>query len=209
MSDDALDPASFASFLELALDEDRAREDVTAAALLEGDGPVRTAEVVAREDGVVAGLALLEPLFRLLDPAAREWALNEVATSLNEVGAAVRGRCPRARVMFVDYLTLLPPAGIPAPPLSEPIADLARHVAARLEDLTATAARETGCEIVAASHASRDHHAWSGAPWTIGAGPFLPGRPKPFHPNAEGMSAVADLVVARVGGRGTGEGDGH
>ncbi|MCB0934263.1 MAG: SGNH/GDSL hydrolase family protein [Mycobacterium sp.] len=159
---------------------------------------------------ILRRVPVIGPALRvLLDPAAREWALNEVATSLNEVGAAVRGRCPRARVMFVDYLTLLPPAGIPAPPLSEPIADLARHVAARLEDLTATAARETGCEIVAASHASRDHHAWSGAPWTIGAGPFLPGRPKPFHPNAEGMSAVADLVVARVGGRGTGEGDGH
>lgn len=82
MSDDALDPASFASFLELALDEDRAREDVTAAALLEGDGPVRTAEVVAREDGVVAGLALLEPLFRLLDPAARVELLLEDGTRI-------------------------------------------------------------------------------------------------------------------------------
>lgn len=149
--------------------------------------------------GVLLRVPLIGPALRaLLDPAARERALDGVATSLREVGAAVRGRCPRARVMFVDYLTLLPPAGIPAPPLSEPIADLARHIAARLECLTAAAADETGCEVVAASHASRDHHAWSRVPWTTGAGSFLPGRPKPFHPNAAGMSAVADLVVGRV-----------
>ncbi len=43
--------------------------------------------------------------------------------------------------------------------------------------------------------ASRDHHAWSADPWTVGAGSLLPWRPKPFHPNAEGMRAVADLVV--------------
>jgi hypothetical protein len=27
----------------------------------------------------------------------------------------------------------------------------------------------------------------------------LPGRPAPLHPNAEGMRAVADLVVGMVG----------
>ena len=68
--------------------------------------------------------------------------------SLCAVGRALRQRAPHARVFFVDYLTLLPPAGAPAPPLSEADADLGRHVAATLERLTADAAAATGCEVV-------------------------------------------------------------
>ena len=44
-------------------------------------------------------------------PTARDRALVEVGESLKEVGRTVRQRAPRARVLFVDYLTLLPPAG--------------------------------------------------------------------------------------------------
>jgi lysophospholipase L1-like esterase len=134
-------------------------------------------------------------LRELLDPAARERALAAVGASLREVGHTVRNRAPQARIMFVDYLTLLPPAGTPAPPLPDAIADLGRHVADRLADITAEAARETGCEVVRAAQASRAHHAWSADPWTVGAGSLLPWRPKPFHPNAEGMRVVADLIV--------------
>ena len=48
----------------------------------------------------------------LLDPAARERALADVG----DIAAArsaqtLRSRAPQARVLFVDYLTLLPPAG--------------------------------------------------------------------------------------------------
>jgi lysophospholipase L1-like esterase len=142
----------------------------------------------------VIGNALRE----LLDPAARERALADVGASLREVGRTVRTRAPRARIMFVDYLTLLPPAGTPAPPLADAVADLGRHIADRLADITAEAARDTGCEVVPAAQASRGHHAWSGHPWTVGAGSLLPWRPKPFHPNAEGMRAVADLVIGAL-----------
>ena len=142
----------------------------------------------------VIGNALRE----LLDPAAREGALATIGASLREVGHAVRTRAPQARIMFVDYLTLLPPAGTPTPPLPDAVADLARHVADRLADITAEAARDTGCEVVPAAQASRAHHAWSADPWTEGAGSLLPWRPKPFHPNAEGMRAVAALIVAAL-----------
>ncbi|MGY4710814.1 SGNH/GDSL hydrolase family protein [Mycolicibacterium sp. CBM1] len=137
-----------------------------------------------------------EALRELLDPVARERALDDVGAALRTVGETVRARSPRARILFVDYLTLLPPAGMAAPPLSEDVADLGRHVAERLADITAEAAHATGCEVVSAARASRDHHAWSADPWTIGAGSLLPWRPKPFHPNAAGMGAVADLIVA-------------
>ena len=138
---------------------------------------------------------VLPAIGALFDRDAREQALTSVGDSLRTIGTVVRQRAPRARVVFVDYLTLLPPAGVPAGPLSAADADLGRHVGARLEEVTATAAQATGCEVVRAGKASRDHHPWSADPWTVGAGWPLPWRPAPFHPNATGMRAVADLIV--------------
>ncbi|MCW2652179.1 MAG: hydrolase [Mycobacterium sp.] len=139
-------------------------------------------------------------LRELLDRNARDRALDHVADSLREVGRVVRQRAPRARVVFVDYLTLLPPAGQKALPLplSHADADLGRHVATRLELLTAEAAADTGCGVVKAGEASGDHHAWSADPWTTKFGLPLPGRPAPLHPNAAGMRAVARLAAAEV-----------
>jgi lysophospholipase L1-like esterase len=130
-----------------------------------------------------------------LDPLARDGVLDTVGESLKTVGREVRRRAPRARVLFVDYLTLLPPAGVGAPPIADADADLGRHIAARLAELTATAAAETGCALVRAAAASGEHHGWSADPWTT---PFylpLPRRVAPLHPNAAGMRAVADLVI--------------
>jgi lysophospholipase L1-like esterase len=145
---------------------------------------------------------LLPSIAALFDRAAREQALDVVGDSLRAVGTAVRRRARHARVVFVDYLTLLPPAGSPAPPLSVSDADLGRYVAARLEEATAAAARASGCELVRAGHASRDHHGWSPDPWVLGAGWPLPWRPAPFHPNAAGMRAVADLIMEPSSGNG-------
>ena len=55
---------------------------------------------------------------KLRDRAARDQALDDVAESLRQVGDTIRRRSPQARVLFVDYLTVLPPAGRSASPLS-------------------------------------------------------------------------------------------
>ncbi|OBF31452.1 hydrolase [Mycolicibacterium peregrinum] len=145
-------------------------------------------------------LPLVGPLLRgLLDPDARETALTDVADSLVTVGREVRRRAPQAQVLFVDYLTMLPPEGVAAPPLSLTDAALGRHVAATLERLTGEAAAETGCGWVRGAQASLTHHAWSAQPWTTRPGLPWPCRPAPLHPNAAGMRAVADLVVAQAG----------
>jgi lysophospholipase L1-like esterase len=132
-----------------------------------------------------------------LDPTARDRALVEVAELLKEVGRTLRHRSPQAKVLFVDYLTLLPPAGA-APPLSDVDVALGRRMADTLERLTGEAAADTGCQWVRVAQASREHHAWSVEPWTTKFGVPLPGRTAPLHPNAEGMRAVADLVVAHA-----------
>ena len=137
----------------------------------------------------------------LLDRDARDRALADVFDSLCAVGSALRQRSPAARIFFVDYLTMLPPAGRPAPPLSGADAEVGRHIAETLERLTADAAAATGCEVVRAGVASREHHAWSAAPWTTTPARYgvpLPGRPAPLHPNAAGMRAVAELVLDQL-----------
>jgi len=134
----------------------------------------------------------------LHDGDARNRALAKVAEALIEVGSTLRQLAPEARIFFIDCLTLLPDRGFDAPPLSRSDVDLGRHVAETLERHTAEAAAETGCEIVRAGAASRSHQAWSSDPWTTKGAVPLPGRPFPFHPNAPGLRAVADLVVAQV-----------
>ena len=147
---------------------------------------------------IVRSVPLLGGVLReMVDPTARDRALVVVAESLKEVGRTLRQRSPRAKVLFVDYLTLLPPTGS-ARPLSDVDVALGRRVADTLERLTGEAAAATGCEWVRVADASRDHHAWSADPWTMKPGLPFPGRPAPLHPNAEGMRAVADLVVAQA-----------
>jgi len=96
---------------------------------------------------------------------------------LKEVGRTLRHRSPQAKVLFVDYLTLLPPAGA-APPLSGVDAALGRRVADTLERVTGEAAADTGCEWVRVAEASREHHAWSERPWTTKFGLPLPAGPR-------------------------------
>jgi len=142
---------------------------------------------------------LLGPVLRdQLDAAARDRSLALVPQSLRAIGREVRRRAPQARVLFVDYLTLLPAKGTPAPPLSDVDADVGRRIAEGLARATADGAAETGCDVVRSSEASREHHPWSDEPWTTRFGLPWPGRPAPLHPNAAGMRAVADLVVATL-----------
>jgi lysophospholipase L1-like esterase len=184
------------------------------ASVLDGSEVLVTVTIGGNDVGYVPMLTAggMPPLLRsvpllggrlreLLDPTARDRALVAVEKSLTRVGRIVRQRAPRARVFFVDYLTILPPAGQSAAPVSDLDAALGRRIAATLERLTADAAASTGCELVSAADASRANHAWSAEPWTAKPtriGVPLPGRPVPLHPNAAGMRAVADLVIARV-----------
>ncbi|MGY1592098.1 SGNH/GDSL hydrolase family protein [Geodermatophilus sp. SYSU D00708] len=137
-----------------------------------------------------------------VDPAAVERALGGLAVELTAAVAAVRERAPRARVVLVDYLTVLPPSGggCPALPMDDGDLALCRGIAEQLEAATATAARAAGADLVRASAASRDHSVCSADPWVTGweFGDVTAGGVVPYHPNAAGMRAVADLVTGHL-----------
>ncbi|KRE39554.1 hypothetical protein ASG73_00330 [Janibacter sp. Soil728] len=154
----------------------------------------------------VLGLASLPRPLRALPPVKRrleelmegvDARFVELSTTWDGVLGTIRSRAPEATVVVVDYLTLLPPSGTPAP-LGPDAAAWARSTARRLGVVTAAAAERTGCRLVAASAASREHHAWSMDPWThrFRLGPDT----VPYHPNHAGMRAIADLVLKELRG---------
>ena len=150
------------------------------------------------------------------DPAATDERFASLGRNLQAIARGVADRAPDCRILFVDYLTILPPAGASAPdgacrtgasapdggPATPPpaaIADWGRVIAARLAAATQEAADAGGAGYVAASAASAGHHAWSAAPWTRRFHLSLRGG-APYHPNADGMAAVARLVLAALAG---------
>lgn len=116
---------------------------------------------------------------------------------------AVHARAPHARVILVDYVTVLPATGscfARAPLTSAQIAE-GNSIARRLSDATATAARLRGALLVKASEATRGHDLCSPEPWLFGfvfpSSPFTWG-PFSYHPNAQAMRAVADAILTAL-----------
>jgi len=135
------------------------------------------------------------------DPDATEERFAQLEGNLAMIGRRLRDRAPACRVLFVDYLTILPPRGDDrGGPPPEEIAEWGRAIAARLAATTRAAAEEAGCEYVAASVASASHHAWSATPWTRHFHLSLRGG-APYHPDVAGMAAVAELVLATLAGQ--------
>lgn len=126
-------------------------------------------------------------------PAPDEAAYAALAVRMDATAKEVRRRAPDARLVLVDYLTILPAVGTcDATPLSSPEADASRETARRLAAITARTAADNGADVVKSSELSADHDACSSDAWMNGF-PAL-GSGTPYHSNAKGMTAVADAL---------------
>ncbi len=108
---------------------------------------------------------------------------------------AVRARAPRAVVVIVDYIPVLDPqatlcAGVP---LTRAEAVETVQTFDRLTAATRAAAERSGAILVDAAAAAEGHTVCSSSPWVT---PFVP--PAPYHPNAAGRAAMADLTVGAI-----------
>lgn len=133
-----------------------------------------------------------------VDQAAIRTALTAVHEKIGAVFAAVHQRAPRARVLVVDYLTIVPrtaPAcdGVPLTPAQ---LTFEREVADKLAAATRRAARAERATLIPAAAKSATHDSCAATPW-MERYVTAPGR-VPYHPNEAGMAAVADLVSARI-----------
>ena len=139
-----------------------------------------------------------ERLRRATAPARASDRLSRTAESVTEVFAAIRERAPSARIICVDYLTVLPPAYRTDLPFAEREYRSLTRLAGDLGAPLARASAAGNADIVTASEHSAGHHAWSDEPWTSG---WIRPRPRgeaAFHPTADGMAAVAGLIAGRL-----------
>ena len=129
-------------------------------------------------------------------PVPTEQAYAALATQMNFIAKEVRRRSPNARLVFVDYLAVLPETGTcAATPLSPAEADIARKIARRLAAITRETASANNASIITASEFSKGHDACSKDPWMHGyPRPGAPVAGTLYHPNAAGMTAVADAL---------------
>jgi lysophospholipase L1-like esterase len=152
--------------------------------------------------------AMLAPSFPDGIPVPTEDAVEQAATGLARVVEKATATAPAARVVLVDYLTVLDPEAGAATPFSDE--ELARLlvIQSAVGRVFADAASRTGAELVLASSLSAGHALGSAEPWVQ---PFhqvteQPGAPlgeammrtgASFHPNERGMTAIA-IELERV-----------
>ncbi|MEO8723787.1 MAG: SGNH/GDSL hydrolase family protein [Sphingobium sp.] len=127
-------------------------------------------------------------------PSERAWTALE--RNLREIAARIRSQAPKARLIFVDYVTIVPERPCAAMPLSAENIALMRGVSARLADVTATVARESHADLIPAGALSRSHTPCDAEPWSMG----VPGTGDgaPLHPNEAGMRAIADALTVKL-----------
>ncbi|KPF90986.1 hypothetical protein IP81_12175 [Novosphingobium sp. AAP83] len=132
------------------------------------------------------------PKWRAADEA--EWKGDELR--MREIVRTVRARAPKARIVFVDYITVLPAkTGCAELPVSAERLAFSQSVAKRLAAMTAQVAREEGAELLKFSNLSKGHAPCSKTPWSNGAvAPADDGIP--VHPNKAGHAAAAAALVA-------------
>ncbi len=133
---------------------------------------------------------------RAVPPLPTEQMYADLSARMDTIAKEVRRRAPAARLMFVDYLAVLPEAGqCAATPLPAGQADADREIAHRLAGITHKIAGDNGAGIIAASELSKGHDACSASPWMHGfPRPEAPIAGTLYHPNAAGMTAVADAL---------------
>lgn len=140
---------------------------------------------------------MMSPMFPAGIPAASEEIIAEAVLGLIRVIDGVRANAPAARIVLVDYLSVLD-TGASTPettPFTE--AELPKLLALQsaVERVFAEAAPQRDVDLLLASQLNRDHALGSAEPWVQ---PFYADPMKiagSFHPNRAGMAAIADGVA--------------
>ncbi|OTB06237.1 hypothetical protein M426DRAFT_318983 [Hypoxylon sp. CI-4A] len=116
---------------------------------------------------------------------------------------AIHDKAPKARVLVVEYLTMLGThtrAGTHVPFGEERVAHH-KNVAERLLQATSKAVEQCGgdwCHLVSVGKPSEDHAIGAPDPWVSGFTWKLFHAGGAYHPRAEGMKAVADIIYKKL-----------
>jgi lysophospholipase L1-like esterase len=123
-------------------------------------------------------------------PTEADYAALKAA--MTDIVATIHARAPKARIVLVEYPTILPAQGVcAATPMTDADADAARIKASRLLTITREAAKAGGATVIAASEITQAHDACAAEPWMNGYP--APGA-APYHPTLASMTALAEAL---------------
>jgi lysophospholipase L1-like esterase len=115
--------------------------------------------------------------------------------NMREIARQIAVRAPQARTVFIQYVTLVPRTQCAQSRFTETEAEQMRLVAARLAEITARAAQESGAEVLRIDAMSRDHTPCDSDPWSVGLpANYEQSMGAPWHPNRRGMEVIADRL---------------
>ena len=127
---------------------------------------------------------------------------EDVAARFVAVIDKIRETSPLCRVYLVEYLTLFGPNTKPGIDVSFNDSKIRefQDIAATLQTAYRLAAEaRNGCKVIPVAGRSQYHGLGSEEPWVEGFSfGLLLGRKAPFHPNARGMEAVADMLYEEL-----------
>jgi lysophospholipase L1-like esterase len=120
---------------------------------------------------------------------------SALGQKLREIAREVRRRAPQAKIVFVDYVRILPDVGGCASlPLDDAQLAPARDGFSWMAEITAKSAAAEGAMLLPAGELSRRHDACSTEPWSAG----YPGKPAAWHPTAAGHAGIAAALAVRL-----------
>lgn len=140
---------------------------------------------------------MMGPMFPEGIPEPAEAVISEAVQGLIRVIDGARAKAPAARIVLVDYLTVLS-SGVSTP--KSPLftaAELAKllDLQSAVEQVFAEAAARRDVDLLLASELSRDHALGSAEPWVQPFHSDLAKIAGSFHPNEAGMTAIAEALV--------------
>lgn len=143
----------------------------------------------------VAGMAVpCPPPF----PVSEEAYLT-LEQNVRQIAQHARSRAPAARIVFIQYVTLVPQTQCPQSRFTEEEAAQLRAVGQRLAEITARAAAAGGAEVLRLDELSRGHTPCDADPWSLGLpANYVETMGAPWHPNRRGMEAIADALEHRL-----------
>lgn len=129
-------------------------------------------------------------------PTEVDYARDEM--QMMEIARRIRTVAPRARLVFVQYLTPLPQAGslCAVTPVSEDHAAVVRRTGQRLSEITARVAQAYNAIVVEMNQSSSAHTPCDPLPWMIGSPEGYDGsQGLQWHLNFAGMQATANDIA--------------
>lgn len=129
----------------------------------------------------------------LQEPSAE--LVGTAESGLVRIVEGVSARAEDARIVLVDYLTVIGAGTSGGAWFDDAERDLFLRMRTALEGAYERAAEKTGVELLRVSELSRDHGLDSAEPWVRGLLTDPASSGGSFHPNAPGMERVADELV--------------